>query len=95
MLLLLFLSEFLPVLAFLGCKTLPLLADRLGEISLSLLLGDTVGSFHLRLLAILAALAAEQDERILWSLDIILISLPRPTFDVGRRRLSTLVLLHL
>jgi hypothetical protein len=80
MFLLLFLGEFLPVLAFLGCKTLPLLADRLGEISLSLLLGDTVGSVHLRLLAILAALAAKEDESVLGSLDVVFVAFLGSTF---------------
>ena len=94
MLLLLLLRHMLPILPFLRGQALPLLADRFREVRLTLLFHGRV-SGALLLLAILAALAAEQDERILWSLDIILISLPGPTFDVGRRRLSTLVLLHL
>lgn len=94
MLLLLLLRHVLPILPFLRGQALPLLTDRFREVRLTLLFhGGVCGT--LLLLAILAALAAEQDKRILWSLDIILISLSGPTLDVGRRRLSTFVLLHL
>ena len=94
MLLFLLLRHMLPILPFLRGQALPLLANRFREVRLTLLFDGGVGG-ALLLLAILAALAAEQDESILWSLDIILISLSGPTLHVGRRRLSTFVLLHL
>ena len=82
MLLLLLLRQVLPILPFLRGQALPLLADRFREVRLALLLyGGVCGVL---LLAVLAALAAEQDISILWSLDVVLIFLSGPTFDVGR-----------
>jgi hypothetical protein len=75
MLLLLLLCELLPILAFLGGQTFPLLTDRLRKIGLPLLLCDAIGGICLGLLAIFAALATEEDERVLRSLDIVFVAL--------------------
>lgn len=91
-LLLLLLRQLFPVLPLLSGQALPLLADGLGEISLTLLLGRHVRRrFLLSRLAVFATLAAEKDESILGSLDVVLVSLLWPTLDVATRgrRLST------
>ena len=88
-LLLLLLREVLPVLPLLRWQTLPLLGDRLREVRLALLLdraGRTV-VLLLRRLALLALLPPEENERILWSLDVVVIALlgpPLPGVAHGR-----------
>jgi len=88
---LLFLCEVFPVLTLVSWKALPLLTDRFGQISLALLLRWLRGhialayiSSALRQIAILTAFAAEEDERVLGPLDVILVTLLRTAFaDVG------------
>jgi hypothetical protein len=80
-LLLLLLRQILPIRPLLRSKTLPLLADRLGEIGLTLLLQRAVGHvgrFLRCLLPILTTLPSEEDERIFGTLDVVLVSLLRP-----------------
>jgi len=85
-LLLLLLGELFPVLTLLGGESLPLLADRLGEICLALLAGGSIDSgccLLLCLLAVLTALAPEENERVLRALDVVLVPLFRPTLNVA------------
>ncbi len=93
MLLFLVLGEVLPHLALGGRQALPLLADGLGEVGLALLLRGALGgrcALVLRLLAVLAAFAAEEDERVLRALDVVLVSLLWPALDgiAAARRLA-------
>lgn len=88
-LLLLLLRKLLPILTLLRAQALPLLADSLGKIGLALFLGRTIRN-AIFLLTIFAALATEQNERILRSLDVVLIALLWPALDVTTGgRLST------
>jgi hypothetical protein len=81
MLLFLLLRQLLPILPFLRGQILPLLADRFREVRLAFLFHGGVCDALLPL-AVLAALAAEQDITILWSLDVVLISLSEPTLEL-------------
>ena len=88
-LLLLLLRQILPILPLLGRQALPLLGDRLREVRLALLLdraGRTV-VLLLRGLALLALLPSEENERILWPLDVVVIALLWPPLpDVAHSR---------
>ena len=88
-LLLLLLREVLPVLPLLRGEALPLLGDGLGEVRLALLL-DRAGRavvLLLRGLTLLALLPSEENERILWPLDVVVVALLRPPLpDVARGR---------
>ena len=83
MLLLLLLREFFPVVTLFGGQTLPLLADHLGEIGLTLLLAGGVGRLGL---TIFAALATEEDECVFWPLDIVLIAFLGTTLEISAAR---------
>jgi hypothetical protein len=91
-LLLLLLGEILPVLTLFRGKTLPLLADRLGQIGLPLLLAEAVDCLGLGLLAIFTAFAAEEDEGVLGSFDVVLVALFGTTLEIGTTgRLASLM----
>ena len=79
-LLLLLLCEVIPVLLLLRGKALPLLGDRLREVRLALLLDRPGRSvlLLLRCLALLALLPSEENESILWPLDVVVVALLRP-----------------
>lgn len=84
-LLLLRLRQLLPLLPLLRRKVLPLLTDLFAEIRLALLLYRCRDL--LRLLSILTAFASEQDERVLWPLDVVLVAPLRPPFpDIAHGR---------
>ena len=92
-LLLLLLREVLPVLPLLRWQALPLLGDRLREVGLALLLdraGRTV-VLLLRCLALLALLPPEENERILRSLDVVLVALLRSSLVFADGRSTTSV----
>jgi len=76
------LCHLLPFLTLFGRQTLPHLTDGLGEIGLSGFLDGTLcfGSV-LFCLAIFTALAAKEDERVLGTLDVVLVALLRPALD--------------
>jgi hypothetical protein len=82
MLLLLLLRHVLPPLLLFLRQSLPPLADRLGKIRLTLLLRRAV-SDRLGSLSFFAALAAEEDEGVLWSFDIVLVTLFRTALNVA------------
>jgi len=86
-LLFLFLCELLPVETFFGGQGFPLLADGLGEVCLALFLGWAVhrgGScFVLCELAFFAASPAEEDERVLGALDVVLVALLGSAVDIA------------
>jgi hypothetical protein len=90
-LLLLLLGEFLPILALLRGQAFPLLADGLGKIGLSLLLGDAIRCFSLCLLTILATLATKEDKGVLRTLDVVFVTLLRSALYLGSRRLASIL----
>jgi hypothetical protein len=83
-LLLLLLRQLLPILPFLCREALPLLADRLGKICLTLLLRRSISGrcLLLSLLTVLATFTTEEDEGVFGSLDIVLVALFRPSLEV-------------
>ena len=92
MLLLLLLCQILPILPLLLRQSLPLLADHLGQIGLTLLLhgsGRALLPLLKRLLAVLAAFAAEKDERVFGTFDVILVPLLRPPLVLTDCRSTT------
>ena len=93
---LLLLRHILPERTLLGRQTLPLLAYLFRQISLALPFNRSGhGLVHRRcrlvhsLLAVLAALASEEDERILGSLNVILVALLRSSLVITGYRSTT------
>lgn len=92
-LLFLFLGQLLPVDTFFGRESLPLLADRFGQISLALLLRWPIECcFLLGCLTFFAAFPSEEDKGVLGTLDIIFIAFLRSAVDFAAyRRLAAFV----